>query len=369
MFKPDLLISNNQINKMINHTDKSSESQNQVNLKQNETLTEQAADTLDFENKRPEAIAQRKLQKMSNNNPRIRQLKVIQEMANNYASHLNPFLNKKNKAPSTENINSAIQRKDVVQRVRDRWLLEHPAMRTLVQGIDGNAPPGQILSDLVDRFRGMGENFTYTMAPNGLDNFLGGNLSGDCRTLALGFKAIAENYFEIDDVTVGAATYMGIHKSDAPNTPYGGRNRNCNNGTCWLFKSHTWASWGGSNYDLLFCEINPNFNTVPGAEHDSKMYPEESYVALTNNEVAYQTADMSWHLMPLSNAQKFGYLMKNGTSAVLRATRNFLVDGFRFLTTPFRYIARSIRDRISPQEDVGFGSLLRELRPDDDHEE
>jgi hypothetical protein len=66
--------------------------------------------TFQFEDNRPEAIAQRKLQEMANNSPQAKQAAQLQAIANNYsAQHQQPI---RRKSKSTENL--------VVQRTK--WL-------------------------------------------------------------------------------------------------------------------------------------------------------------------------------------------------------------------------------------------------------
>lgn len=70
---------------MNTYADKTQENKsNSVNnLSKQQSKSESA---FQFVDNRPEAIAQRKLQEIANNSPQVKQLKVIQDMANNYAS-------------------------------------------------------------------------------------------------------------------------------------------------------------------------------------------------------------------------------------------------------------------------------------------
>ena len=68
---------------MNTHADKTQENESQSVSSDNSQIQIDGESTFQFEDKRPEAIAQRKLQEMANNSPKVSQLRTFQEMANN----------------------------------------------------------------------------------------------------------------------------------------------------------------------------------------------------------------------------------------------------------------------------------------------
>lgn len=71
---------------MHTHADKTHENKNQ-SVSNGESQTQIGGEaTFEFEDNRPEAIAQRKLQEIANNSPQVSQLKALQNMANNIQS-------------------------------------------------------------------------------------------------------------------------------------------------------------------------------------------------------------------------------------------------------------------------------------------
>ncbi|MFT6871361.1 MAG: hypothetical protein ACJAVN_000359 [Roseivirga sp.] len=105
--------------------------------------------TFQFVDKRPEAIAQRKRQKMANNSPQVKRLAQLQTMADNYTSHQPQLIQKKeNNTGLPDNLKSGIENLSgySMDDVKVHHNSDKPAQLqayAYAQGIDIHLGPGQ----------------------------------------------------------------------------------------------------------------------------------------------------------------------------------------------------------------------------------
>jgi hypothetical protein len=95
---------------MNTHADKKQENKNQSVASAVSQKQSGGKSTFQFVDNRPEAVAQRKLEKMANNSPQARQAEQLQAMADNYsAQHQNAIQKKENNTGLPDNLKSGIE--------------------------------------------------------------------------------------------------------------------------------------------------------------------------------------------------------------------------------------------------------------------
>lgn len=97
---------------MNTHADKAQENKSQAVAKSLPKLQSNGESTFQFVDNRPEAVAQRKLQKMANNSPQVSQLRAFQDMVNN-----SPQVNQAAQLQSMPDNHSALSNGQVIQRL------------------------------------------------------------------------------------------------------------------------------------------------------------------------------------------------------------------------------------------------------------
>ena len=164
---------------------------------------------------------------------------------------------------------------DTIQRVkfkteRERFIKSYPAMAQLVANIDVNGKPTDILDGLVANYKTCG--FIYDMTPVNPQNFLKGCLRGDCSTLAKSFVIIAKDFFDIEGIEWAT-------KNETFAVPGGGKvldannaTGNVDNGSHWLFTSHTWVKGPDRKRDILF---NGDESAPSGLDMEAEGYDGE----------------------------------------------------------------------------------------------
>ena len=95
---------------MITYADKKQENKSQSVANAVSQKHSSSESTFQFEDNRPEAVAQRKLQEMVNNGPQTKQAAQLQAMANNYsAQQANPIQKKENKTGLPDNLKTGME--------------------------------------------------------------------------------------------------------------------------------------------------------------------------------------------------------------------------------------------------------------------
>ncbi|HEY9804900.1 MAG TPA: hypothetical protein V6D25_31490 [Leptolyngbyaceae cyanobacterium] len=165
------------------------------------------------------------------------------------------------------------------------FLSNYAVAKELVQGIDETLPQEKILDQLLNNFKNI--SFKYTMTYKQGITLLKGTREGDCRTLAEAFQTVAQEYFGIQNVAIEQIKKPFL--SEAPDTIYQGRKRNCDNGKRWFFQNHYWASWNNKVYDVLF--LSNKRPEVDMARQESPLksmfMPEEEYFETEKGKVVY----------------------------------------------------------------------------------
>ncbi|MEC4813376.1 MAG: hypothetical protein SAK29_08910 [Scytonema sp. PMC 1069.18] len=191
---------------------------------------------------------------------------------------------------------------------KEQFLKNYPLANQLIAGIDEKAPAQKILENLFNNFKNI--DFHYTMVSKSHTTLLEGTREGDCQTLARAFKAIAEEYFGIQDIKIDSIRKPFL--SEAGKTPYRGREPNCDNGKRWFFQNHYWAVWNGQVFDVLF--LTHNKPTVDMARQDkplqSLLMPEQEYYETEKGRVVYPY-DKKYSTAELGMFEKLKNLVNN----------------------------------------------------------
>lgn len=165
------------------------------------------------------------------------------------------------------------------------FLSNYAVAKELVHGIDETLPQEKILEQLLHNFKNI--SFKYTMNYKQGVTLLKGTREGDCRTLAEAFQTVAQEYFCIKNVTIAQIKKPCL--SEAPETLYQGRKRNCDNGKRWFFQNHYWATWNNTVYDVLF--LSNKRPEVDMARQESPLksifMPEGEYFETEKGKVVY----------------------------------------------------------------------------------
>jgi thiol-disulfide isomerase/thioredoxin len=165
------------------------------------------------------------------------------------------------------------------------FLSNYAVAKELVQGIDEALPPERILDQLLNNFKNI--SFKYTMTYKQGITLLKGTREGDCRTLAEAFQTVAQEYFGIKNVAIEQIKKPFL--SEAADTVYQGRKRNCDNGKRWFFQNHYWATWNNKVYDVLFLSNKKTEVDMARQENPLKsmFMPEEEYYETEKGKVVY----------------------------------------------------------------------------------
>ena len=94
---------------MKTHADKTQENKSRSVSNGKSQMQSGAESTFQFEDNRPEPVAQRKLQDLANNSPQTRQAAQLQAMADNFYSKQQPIQKKENNTGLPDNLKSGIE--------------------------------------------------------------------------------------------------------------------------------------------------------------------------------------------------------------------------------------------------------------------
>ncbi|MGB6300590.1 MAG: hypothetical protein WBF90_31065 [Rivularia sp. (in: cyanobacteria)] len=180
---------------------------------------------------------------------------------------------------------------------KQKFLEKYPVAEKLVAGIDRKSKQSQILKQLLENFKNIGFKYKTKKESHSMDDkdksyekLLSGNLEGDCRTLALAFKAVAEGYFDIKGMQVDNESSIkqpflteGDKIIDSSVEP------NCDGGQKWFFQNHYWAVWNGQVFDVLFMrEQETKADMVSQSQSlKSSLMPEQQYYKTDSGKIVY----------------------------------------------------------------------------------
>lgn len=228
---------------------------------------------------------------------------------------------------------------------KQTFLSNYAVAKELVHGIDETLPQEKILDQLLNNFKNI--SFKYTMTYKQGITLLKGTREGDCRTLAEAFQTVAQEYFGIPNVTI--AQIKKPFLSEAADTVYQGRKRNCDNGKRWFFQNHYWASWNNKVYDVLFLS-----NKSPEADMarqesplKSMFMPEEEYFETEKGKVVYPR----------------GHEYLTVELGMFEKLKNFVNNLGRWLAKDMSSIINEIKKLFSRgSNNSDFESLMREVQ-------
>ena len=179
---------------------------------------------------------------------------------------------------------------------KQKFLKKYPVAEKLISGIAQEAKNPEILKKLLENFKNLGfkyntKNKSDTTNDTSYERLLQGNLEGDCRTLALAFKAVAEGYFDIKGIKVDE-NQSSIKKpfiTEGDKTIDSSVEPNCDNGKKWFFQNHYWAVWNGQVFDVLFDrEQEPQVDMVREKQSlKSSLIPEQQYYETESGKIIY----------------------------------------------------------------------------------
>ena len=179
---------------------------------------------------------------------------------------------------------------------KQKFLKKYPLAEKLISGIDQDAKKPEILKKLLENFKDIGfkynaKNKSDTTNDTSSERLLQGNLEGDCRTLALAFKAVAEGYFDIKGIKVDE-NQSSIKKpflTEGDKTIDSSAKPHCDNGQKWFFQNHYWAVWNGQVFDVLFDrEQEPQVDMVREKQSlKSSLIPEQQYYETESGKIIY----------------------------------------------------------------------------------
>jgi len=133
---------------MNTHADKTQENKSQSEANAVSQKESSAKSIFQFVDKRPEAVAQRKLQEMANNSAQAKQAAQLQTMANNYAALQQPIQKKENNTGLPDNLKSGIENLSgySMDDVKVHYNSDKPAQlqsHAYAQGTEIHLGPGQ----------------------------------------------------------------------------------------------------------------------------------------------------------------------------------------------------------------------------------
>lgn len=215
--------------------------------------------------------------------------------------------------------------------LKQQFLSNYSVAKELVQGIDESLAQDQILEQLLQNFKKI--SFKYTMSYKQGTTLLKGTREGDCRTLAEAFQTVAQEYFGIQDIKIEQIKKPFL--SEADETFYQGRKRNCDNGKRWFFQNHYWATWNGKIYDVLF--LSDKRPEVDMARQESPLksmlMPEGEYYETEKGKVVYPrgneylTVELSMFEKLKNFVKSLSSLMSRNLDSIINRIRDLLTRG------------------------------------------
>ncbi|MFM5980556.1 MAG: hypothetical protein ACKO9I_08475, partial [Sphaerospermopsis kisseleviana] len=214
---------------------------------------------------------------------------------------------------------------------KQQFLSNYAVAKELVQGIDESLAQDKILEQLLQNFKKI--SFKYTMSYKQGTTLLKGTREGDCRTLAEAFQTVAQEYFGIQNIKIEEIKKPFL--SEADETFYQGRKRNCDNGKRWFFQNHYWASWNGKIYDVLF--LSDKRPEVDMARQESPLksmlMPEGEYYETEKGKVVYPrgneylTVELSMFEKLKNFVKSLSSLMSRNLDSITNRIRDLLTRG------------------------------------------
>jgi hypothetical protein len=188
------------------------------------------------------------------------------------------------------------------------FLNNYVVAKELVKGIDENAPQEKILEQLLFNFKNI--SFKYTMNYKEGKTLLAGTREGDCKTLAEAFQMVAQEYFGIQNVTIEQIKKPFL--SEAAETIYQGKKRNCDHGKRWFFPNHYWATWNNKIYDVLFqSQKRPEVDMARQDTPNRTLFmPDNEYYETEKGKVVYPSMK-EYFTIELSTFEKLRNSLKN----------------------------------------------------------
>lgn len=250
------------------------------------------------------------------------------------------------KQQTSEATTSQDQVKDTAGNPKQMFLSNYAVAKELVEGIDEGLSQEKILEQLLQNFKKI--SFKYTMSYKQGTTLLKGTREGDCKTLAEAFQTVAQEYFGIENVTVEQIKKPFL--SEAEETFYQGRKRNCDNGKRWFFQNHYWVTCNGKIYDVLF--LSQKHPEVDMARQEnplkSMLMPEGEYYETEKGKVVY-TRGHEYLTMELSMFEKL---------------KNFVNNLGKWLAKDMSAIINQIQKLLSRggNNDSDLESLMREVQ-------
>lgn len=129
---------------------------------------------------------------------------------------------------------------------------DNEQVRTLLHGTSEAQSADENIAILAANFAR--HPFQYTMGGASFEAVLAG--TGDCHSLAVAFKRIAEEGLGIQGVEI--VGYPAPFFAPSAPTLDSGRVGNGDGGSFWFFQNHYWVDYGGTAIDLLFPGIIPD---------------------------------------------------------------------------------------------------------------
>jgi hypothetical protein len=132
------------------------------------------------------------------------------------------------------------------QKLIEEAKLKGGARAKLLEGTE-NLKGSQILDKIMGNFSSIGFKYSSNYKSGGV---LDGGTSGDCKTLAETFKALAHEIgFPEAEVKGFVGDFMA---AGGPIVDPAWGVGNANNDKSWIFQNHYWLVWKGGVYDVLF---------------------------------------------------------------------------------------------------------------------
>jgi hypothetical protein len=198
---------------------------------------------------------------------------------------------------------------------KQTFLNNYAVAKELVQGIDEALPQDKILDQLLNNFKKI--SFKYTTTYKQGVTLLKGTREGDCRTLAEAFQTVAQEYFGIKNVTIEQIKKPFLTEADE--TVYQGKKRNCDNGKRWFFQNHYWAAWNNKVYDVLFLSNKRPEVDMARQENPLKsmLMPEGEYYETEKGKVVYPRGN-EYLTTELTTFEKLKNFVKNITGLLYK---------------------------------------------------
>jgi hypothetical protein len=217
---------------------------------------------------------------------------------------------------------------------KQQFLSNYTVAKELVEGIEENLAqdqPDKILDQLLQNFQKI--SFKYTMSYKQGTTLLKGTREGDCKTLAEAFQTVAQEYFGIADIKIEQIKKPFL--SEANDTVYQGRKRNCDQGKRWFFENHYWVTWNGKIYDILFLSNKRPEVDMARQENPIKsmLMPEGEYYETEKGKVVYcrgneyLTIELSMFEKLKNLTNNFSNLMSKNLDSIINRIRDLLTRG------------------------------------------